>query len=76
VGTPAGGIPDALHDGENGCLVPVNDAPALAAALDTLLADDSLRARLGRAARATVQRDFALARELRLNLEIYGRITG
>jgi glycosyltransferase involved in cell wall biosynthesis len=76
VGTPAGGIPDVVRDGENGCLVPVNDAPALAAALDMLLADADLRARLGQAARATVQRDFTLERELALNLEIYGRIAG
>jgi glycosyltransferase involved in cell wall biosynthesis len=74
VATPAGGIPDALREGENGCLVPVNDAPALAAALDRLLADEGLRARLGTAARATVRRDFTMERELALNLEIYERL--
>jgi glycosyltransferase involved in cell wall biosynthesis len=76
VATTAGGIPDAVRDGENGCLVPINDASTLAAAIDNLLADAPQRARLGQAARATVQRDFTPERELALNLGIYERIAG
>ncbi|NIJ19303.1 glycosyltransferase involved in cell wall biosynthesis [Sphingomonas naasensis] len=37
---------EIITQGENGILVPVNDAEALAAALETLIADDALRARL------------------------------
>ena len=46
IGSNAGGIPDLIDDGENGLLVPPADAGALAAAIERLLADDSLRQRL------------------------------
>ena len=58
VATRVGGIPEVVRDGETGLLV---DSPpgvedetlttALAAALDTLMADPALRERMGRAAR-------------------------
>lgn len=41
---------ELISHGENGLLVPVDDAPALAQALRTLLADAPLRERLGSAA--------------------------
>ena len=74
VATPAGGIPDALRDGENGRLVPINDAPALAETLDELLADAEQRARLGAQARVTAQHDFTPEQELARNLAIYAQI--
>ena len=43
VSTSAGGINEIVEDGENGVLVPIEDPPALAAALDALL-DDPERA--------------------------------
>lgn len=55
VATAVGGIPEVLRDGENGLLVPPADAKALAEALARVLADDALCARLGTAARATVE---------------------
>lgn len=54
VASRVAGIPDVITDGVNGLLVPPGDAQALRAALVRLAADDGLRARLGRAARATV----------------------
>lgn len=59
VASAVGGIPEALRDGENGLLVPPRDAQALAAALARLLADDSLRTRLGAGARTTVQQHYS-----------------
>jgi glycosyltransferase involved in cell wall biosynthesis len=47
VGAAAGGL---VRDRRNGLVVPAGDAPALAAALQELHADDALRARLGAAA--------------------------
>ncbi|MCC6190152.1 MAG: glycosyltransferase [Anaerolineales bacterium] len=74
VATAAGGIPDALRDDENGRLVPINDAPALAAALAELVDDPGQRTRLGAQARATVQRDFTPEQELARNLKIYAQL--
>ncbi|MGY0196283.1 glycosyltransferase [Leptothrix sp. BB-4] len=51
VATAVGGNPEIVQDGRNGLLVPSQDAPALTAALDRLLGDATLRARLGGAAR-------------------------
>jgi glycosyltransferase involved in cell wall biosynthesis len=50
---------EVLADGDNALLFPPGDGPALAAALGRLAAAPDLRARLGRAARASVeQRDL------------------
>jgi glycosyltransferase involved in cell wall biosynthesis len=45
---------ELVQDGKTGLVVPVNDAPALAAALSRLAKDDGLRNRLGAAARERV----------------------
>ena len=55
VGTRAGGIPDFVFDGDNGLLVPHGDAHTLAKALDRLVTDDELRARLAERGRVTAQ---------------------
>jgi glycosyltransferase involved in cell wall biosynthesis len=47
----SGGVPDVVLHERTGLLVPPGDEPALAAALDVLLADDARRAELGRAGR-------------------------
>jgi glycosyltransferase involved in cell wall biosynthesis len=52
VASRVAGIPDVVRDGDNGLLVPEQDAAALRAALERLRDDAGLRARLGRAARA------------------------
>ncbi len=52
VASDTGGIPEVVRDGENGLLCPPGDAAAFAAALDALLADASLRRRMGAAGRA------------------------
>ena len=58
VGTRIVGLSDAVVDGATGLLVPPKDARSLAAALENLLRDDALRARLGAAARERVAREF------------------
>lgn len=52
VATRVGGLPEQLGDGEAGLLVPLGDAGALADALEAVLRDEGLRARLGAAGRA------------------------
>jgi glycosyltransferase involved in cell wall biosynthesis len=52
--TAAGGVAEVVHDGENGLLVPVGDAVALAAAIRRFFDDEELRGRLRGAAAASV----------------------
>ena len=54
------GIPELVEDDVSGLLTPPGDAAAVAAALERLAADPALRARLGRAARERVVREFDL----------------
>ena len=53
-----GQISELVINGETGLLVPPNDVDALVAALDSLVADPSLRSRLGRAAAEKVRLEF------------------
>jgi glycosyltransferase involved in cell wall biosynthesis len=55
VTTNISGIPELLSDGENSLLVPPEDAPALARALERAIRDPGLRDRLGAAAEARVR---------------------
>jgi glycosyltransferase involved in cell wall biosynthesis len=61
VASDVGGIGEAVTPGEEGFLVPPQDASALAAALRPLVADASLRRRMGEAARRRAVRDFHVA---------------
>jgi hypothetical protein len=54
------GVPEVVHDGETGFLVPDGDTLALAAAIGRLLASPELRRRMGMAAAARVRADHAL----------------
>jgi len=51
-------IPELIQDGVHGLLVPPDDAPALAAALDRLVAEPELRRRLAQAGCVRVRRQF------------------
>jgi glycosyltransferase involved in cell wall biosynthesis len=54
------GVTEAVADGETGRLVPRGDVGALAAAVREYLADPPLRASVGAAARARIEREFSL----------------
>lgn len=62
VGTAVPGVREVIRDGEDGLLVPENDAHALADALERLLRDDALAARLGAAAHARATTHFSRER--------------
>src|SRR2546428_4957029 len=55
-----GGIPELVEDGVTGLLVPVGDTQALSAALEQLLRNPELAARMGMAARRRVEERFSL----------------
>ena len=59
VASAVGGLVDAVEDGVTGLLVPPRDPAALRAALERLLGDAELRARLGAAAREHVRTELS-----------------
>ncbi len=59
ISSSIGGTNELIVDGESGVLVPPDDAGALAASLERVLAEPGLRSRLGAAAQATVQSHFS-----------------
>lgn len=63
VGTFCGGLPEILDDGATGCLVPQRAVDALAQAIEALAADPALRARMGLAARAKMEREYDTLRQ-------------
>jgi glycosyltransferase involved in cell wall biosynthesis len=75
VTTKTRGSADHLESGVNALFVPPHDPDALAAALEGLLADHELRARMARANRAAVKR-FAPDRVAKEYLAALSRIVG
>lgn len=59
VATTAGGLPDKVHSGVSGWLVPPGDASALAAAISGALARPEQLPKMGAAGRAIVEREFS-----------------
>lgn len=59
VGYRSTGVVDAIADGKTGAIVGQRDVASLAEALERYLADDTLRMRQGRAARARAVADFS-----------------
>lgn len=58
--TPVGAVPEVVDDGENGVLVPVGEATALARGLAELIDDDARRQRIAAAARTTWERGYSM----------------
>jgi glycosyltransferase involved in cell wall biosynthesis len=71
VTTDVPGCREVVTDGENGLLVPVRDAQALAAAIAQLQDDPELAASLGRAARAKACAQFDENRVIEQTLAVY-----
>jgi glycosyltransferase involved in cell wall biosynthesis len=65
IGTNVGGIPDLIEDGENGFLVPSNDAPTLAKRLHWVLANPRQARAMGQAGQNFASKFFST--ELYLN---------
>ena len=61
VATHDGGTPDVIVDGETGLFVPHESPPAVAAALERVLTDRGLAARLGARLRKVVEARYATA---------------
>jgi glycosyltransferase involved in cell wall biosynthesis len=74
VATPVGGAADVIRDGENGLLIPVNDAEALSQAVQKILGDETHGNKLAVNARQTIIERFTPEKELEANLGIYRKL--
>jgi glycosyltransferase involved in cell wall biosynthesis len=71
VATTVGCLPELVHDGVHGLLVPPGDAAGLGRALLALVRDETLRLRLGRAAWESAQERFSRERFLNETEALY-----
>lgn len=71
VASDVGGLSDMVTQDVEGALVPPDDVPALAAAIERLLRDTEARRKAGDAARLRAERDFSLHEQVRLLAAIY-----
>jgi glycosyltransferase involved in cell wall biosynthesis len=71
VASDVGGIPEAVRNGENGILVPPNDAVALRAAIRKLVQNPDLRKQLGETGRRIVTEEFSIDTMVEGNLSVY-----
>jgi glycosyltransferase involved in cell wall biosynthesis len=71
VATDVPGCREVVHSGQTGILVPPRDIDQLAKAIAELAGDPALRARMGRAGRSMIQKDFGEQRVARETLDIY-----
>jgi len=75
VTTDAPGCREIVRDGDNGFLVPVRDAQALAVALRSLIDNVTLRAKMGQRAREIVLAEFSQERVIAETLAVYQELT-
>ncbi|HUR20907.1 MAG TPA: glycosyltransferase [Vicinamibacterales bacterium] len=73
VATIAGGLPQAITDGENGVLVPQRDPAALAAAIARLIASPGTARILGVNARSRIEREYSWTRTAEMMASAYDR---
>ena len=74
VTTDTPGCREVVRDGENGFLVPVRDASALADALAKLLEDRALRHKMGEKGRRIVEKEFSEQIVVEQTINLYQRI--
>jgi glycosyltransferase involved in cell wall biosynthesis len=76
VGFSAGGVREAVIDGETGLLAPTGDFAALAVALKRILEDRALQSTLSRKARLRAEREYAIALQARRYASLYQELAG
>jgi glycosyltransferase involved in cell wall biosynthesis len=70
------GCREIVRHGENGLLVPLRDAMALAGAIEKLLGDPGLRAAMGKRGRSLVEAEFSESLVAAQTLAIYREMSG
>ena len=76
VASAVGGIPEVVADGVTGLLVPPGDEAALAAAVNSLIADPSRAASLGARGRERAVAEFSWSSIAAATAELYARLVG
>ena len=76
VATEAPGCREIVRHGENGFLVPVGDAAALARALRTLIEHPEMRAEMGARSRRIAEQEFSVEQAIEATLGLYGQMVG
>jgi L-malate glycosyltransferase len=71
VGTNVGGIPEQIDNGKNGLLVPVDDAVALADALEKVIMDPDYRYQLARSAHEKAKKEYSMNRVISQLTKVY-----
>lgn len=74
IATEVGGTPEAIAQGQTGILVPPKDPDALAASLRTVLSNQDLAERLGKAARTSARKHFSAVTMVQNMTRIYEEI--
>lgn len=74
IATRTGGVPEIVHDGQNGLLVPPADVDALARAMETLLHDHTYAVRLGTAGARLVAERYTWDHVSSSYLTLYERV--
>jgi glycosyltransferase involved in cell wall biosynthesis len=74
VATAVGGIPEQVHDGKTGFLVPSGDVGAMATSIVDLLSNDDLRRRFGQEAAHVARTRFDLQGQVNTYLSWFGEI--
>ncbi len=76
VSTMVSGATDILQDGENGLLVPIGDADALAAALRRILSDPAFAAQMAERGLETVRQRYSWEQVTRQYVALYQDLVG
>lgn len=74
VATPAGGLAEAVADGDTGFIVPANDPEALAQAVGRILEDRPLARQMGKRGRERVAAHFELGKQNRMVLSVLRQV--
>ncbi len=74
IGTDVAGIPEEIENGITGIVVPPKDAEAIKTAMVSLISDDNLRIKMGKASRERFDKLFTLDRMISRYLALYESI--
>lgn len=76
VASKVGGLPEIVRDGENGLLVPPRDPSEIARAVDLILSDRKLAAKMARNALRTIEKDYSWENIARKTMNVYRSCLG